>query len=103
MRPHETTGLAFALAFAFPFLEVVVHVSAKLADGFAGEASPRPPRFAVLHVDVLGCICLGHLGDPGVGELLAVVVRGGLRISAVVRHGNGRKCTCPVVVLVRHR
>ena len=64
VSPHETTVLAFAFAFPFASLEVVVHVSPELADGFACEASPRPPCFTVLHVNVFGCFRLGHLGDP---------------------------------------
>ena len=103
--PHESTAFAFALAFAFSFsfLEVVVHVPPELADGLVCETSPRPSGFTILHVNVLGSFCLGHVGNSRVRELLAIIVRGGLRVCAVVGHGNGRESTCTVVILICHR
>jgi hypothetical protein len=63
--PHESTAFAFAFAFSFSFLEVVVHVPPELADGLVGETSPRPSCL-ILHVNVLGSFCLGHVGDSRV-------------------------------------
>ena len=102
--PHEATAFAFAFAFAFSFsfLEVVVHVPSKLADGLVSEASPSPSGFSVLHIDMLGCFSLGHVGDSRIRKFFAVIVRGGLRVCASVQQGKCRVSIRTVLILPRH-
>ena len=69
LRPEE----AFALSFPVPFDKL--NVPTEAADGFPHESPPRPPCSAVHEEHVLGCLCITHVTDSKVGNLLLTTVR----------------------------
>ena len=82
LNPEESA------AFAFPFTSALHHVSpavaAKIANKFPCESPPIRFGVAVGHVDGHGGLGIAHVGDVGSGNILSSIIRGSVRVSAII-------------------
>ena len=82
LSPEEST--TFSLAFTFALHQVSPEVTAKLANRFSCESPPISLGVAVGHVDGHRGLSAAHVGDIGSGNVLSSIIRGGIRVCAVI-------------------
>ena len=80
--PEESAALSFPFAFALH--HVSPEVATELANKFPCESPPIRLGVAVGHVDGHGGLSIAHVGDIGSGNVLSSIIRGSVRVSAII-------------------